>query len=134
MDPKKEKPLFQKGIWIKEQQGVLTMGSLDRQDKDVMVVSEALRDRLHAFESDMVDALYGDNRQPFAPGVLDMNILFDKLKNAFTGVQLELSFENSDGKPFPCAFDPVYTMLEHLVASSTASGQSPIVHIHATIV
>lgn len=134
MDHKKEKPLFEKGIWIKEQQGVLTMGSLDRQNKNVMVVSDELRDKMHAFETDMVDALYGDNRQPFFPDVLDMEILFDKLKKAFKTVQLDTAFENSDGNPFKCLFDPVYTLMEHLVISSTSGGKSPNVQINATIV
>ena len=128
------KVLFKKGIWIKEQQGVLTMGSLDRLNKDVMVVSDDLKDTLHAFESDMVDALYGEGRQPFSPGILDMDILFDKLKKAFQNVQLDLSFENSDSKPFKCPFDPVYALIEHLVISSTSGGKSPNVQINATVV
>ena len=134
MDTEKKTPIFQKGIWIKEQQGVLTMGSLDRKNKDVMVVSDELKSKLHDFETDMVDALYGGDRQPFSPGILDMDNLFKKLRKQFTATRLELSFENSDNKPFKCQFDPVYTLIENLVLSSTTGGQTPVVDIKATIV
>jgi len=134
MDPKKDKPIFQKGIWIKEQQGVLTMGSLDRNNKDVMVVSDELRSKLQAFETEMVDALYGESGRPFTPGILDMENLFKKLRGQFNTTQLELSFENSDQKPFKCQFDPVYTLIENLVLSSISDGQNPVVNIKATIV
>ncbi len=130
----KEKPLFQKGIWIKEQQGVLTMGTLDRKNQDVMVVSDELKSKLHAFETDMMDALYGEGGRPFIPGILDMENLFKKLREQFNTTQLKLAFENSDNAPFKCPFDPVYTLIENLVLSSTATGQNPVVTIKATIV
>lgn len=129
-----EKPLFQKGIWIKEQQGLLTMGSLDRGNKDVMVVSDALQSKLQTFESEMLDALYGESTTPFIPGVLELDTVFKKLKKEFNKAQLEISFENSDKKPFKCQFDPVYTLIRNLVLSSTSGKKPPVVIIKATIV
>ncbi len=58
MGPKKETEIFKKGIWIKEQQGILTVGSLDKRNTDIMVVSDELSTRLHTFESDIIEALY----------------------------------------------------------------------------
>lgn len=82
MGPEKETEIFKKGIWIKEQQGVLTVGSLDKKNTDVMVVSDELSTRLQAFESDMIEALYSETREKFRPGILDIEHLFRQLKKA----------------------------------------------------
>ncbi|NDY72441.1 hypothetical protein DO021_12280 [Desulfobacter hydrogenophilus] len=62
MGSKKETKIFKKGIWIIEQQGVLTVGSLDEKNADIMVVPDELRAKLQTLESDMIEALYGENR------------------------------------------------------------------------
>lgn len=41
--------LFKKGIWIKEQQGSLTMGSLEDDTQPVMKVPDDLCERIYAF-------------------------------------------------------------------------------------
>lgn len=65
--------LLKKGVWIKEQQGSLTIGSLDETGKNVMVIPDALSSQLFAFEDDMIEALYGENRQVFDPFEMDMD-------------------------------------------------------------
>ncbi|MFH2061026.1 MAG: hypothetical protein ABIJ59_19315 [Pseudomonadota bacterium] len=39
---------FKKGIWIKEQQGNLTIGSLDKNDTSVKIISDDLKKTLNA--------------------------------------------------------------------------------------
>jgi len=65
MEKIKNNALLKKGIWIKEQQGNLTIGSLDETDKSVVVIPDELSSKLLAFENDMIDALYGEDRLVF---------------------------------------------------------------------
>ncbi|WP_319574755.1 hypothetical protein [uncultured Desulfobacter sp.] len=134
MGREKETEIFKKGIWIKEQQGVLTVGSLDKKNTDVMVVPDELRTRLHAFESDMVEALYGESREKFQPGIRDIEHLFRQLKKRFKDVQLNLSFDKSDEKPFICNFDRVFSLCEKLILSSISGNSNPIIDIKAALV
>ena len=129
-----KKEIFKKGIWLKEQQGVLTMGSLDKKNTDVMVISEELTATLHAFESDLIEALYGEDRQTFRPGVLDIEHLFRQLKKRFEDVPLNLSFDESGEQPFICKFDLVFSLLEKLVLSSIAGGSNPLIYLSASLV
>jgi hypothetical protein len=130
---KDENPVFKKGIWIREQQGQLTMGSLDKNDNSVMVLSDELAAKLHTVESDMMDALFGDNRTPFRPGVLDMDAVFAKLKKTFKTIELKLSFADPHQRQLLCAFDPVFTLMENLVASSLSTSLSPVININASV-
>lgn len=130
----KKTEIFKNGIWLKEQQGVLTVGSLDKNNTDVMVLSEEITAKLHAFEEDMIEALYGENRESFRPGVLDIQHLFKQLKQRFGDVQMNLSFDKSDERPFVCDFDPVFSLLEKLILSSTYNGSNPVIHISASLV
>ncbi len=134
MDPKQKKPLFEKGIWIKEQHGVLTMGSLDKRNKEVMVIPDALCEKIQAVETEMIEAIYGESREMFQPEILDMALLFKKLGAKYGDVTFEISFKDSDGGPFRCGFNPVFTMLEKLVESSVSGTGAPLIHIKASIV
>ena len=134
MGPEKETEIFKKGIWIKEQQGVLTVGSLDKKNTDVMVVSDELSARLKSFESDMVEALYGGSREKFRPGIRDIEHLFRQLKERFEDVQLNLSFDKSDQNPFVCNFDRVFSLCEKLILSSISGNSNPIIYINASLV
>ena len=134
MGTKKETEIFKKGIWIKEQQGVLTVGSLDKGNTDVMVVSDELSARLQIVGSDMVEALYGKNRKKFRPGVLDIDDLFRQLEKRFGDVRLHLSFDKSDENPFVCNSDLIFSLFEELVLSSISGNSNPAIYINASLV
>lgn len=134
MGTKKETEIFKKGIWIKEQQGVLTVGSLDKSNTEVMVVSDELSARLHTFGSDMLETLYGENREKFRPGVLDIDHLFRRLEKRFGDVRLHLSFDKSDENPFVCNFDLIFSLFEKLVLSSISGNSNPVIYINASLV
>nr|WP_320013668.1 hypothetical protein [uncultured Desulfobacter sp.] len=134
MGLEKETEIFKKGIWIKEQQGVLTVGSLDKKNTDVMVVPDELSTRLKSFESDMMEALYGESREKLQPGILDIEHLFRQLKKRFKDVQLNLSFDKSDENPFVCNFDRVFSLCEKLILSSISGNSNPIIYIKASLV
>ncbi|WP_321494294.1 hypothetical protein [uncultured Desulfobacter sp.] len=126
--------IFKKGIWLKEQQGVLTVGSMDKKSTDIMVVPDELRSRLDAFESDMMEALYGEDRETFQPGILDIELLFRQIKKRFGDVQLNVSFDKSDEHPFVCDFDTIFSLLEKLVLSSISGSSNPVIYISASLV
>lgn len=65
MEKIKNNALLKNGIWIKEQQGNLTIGSLDETDKRVVVIPDELGSTLLAVENDMIEALYGEDRLLF---------------------------------------------------------------------
>ena len=134
MNPKQKTPLFEKGFWVKEQQGVLTMGSLDKSNKETMVIPDALCERIQAVENEMMDALYGESREMFQPEILDMDLLFKKLGEKFEGIQFEISFKDSDNKPFKGRFNPMFSLLRALVESSASGTNVPVIHIKASIV
>jgi len=134
MGSKKETEIFKKGIWIKKEQGVLTVGSLDEENTDVMVLSDELSAKLQAFESDMIEALYGEARETFQPGILDIEHLFKQLERRFGDVRLNLSFDKSDENPFVCNFDPVFSLFEELILSSISGNSNPGIYINASLV
>lgn len=133
MGPEKEKKLFKKGIWIKEQQGILTMGSLDRNSKDIMVIPDELSSKLLKIEFDMVEALYGENKKAFQPETFNIEILFDKLKDQFKEVDLKISFKNPDNVLLKSDFNSVFSLFKKLIISSTLHDRSPSVYIKASI-
>jgi len=130
--------LFKKGIWIKEQQGSLTMGSLADDTQPVMKVPDDLCERIYAFESEMMDALYGEKRQEFDPDRIDMEKLLARIEKQFAGSRLRVSFSAPPGTVFKSDYDTIFTLLEKLVESSLktdASGNraDPLIYINASI-
>ena len=134
MGSKKGTEIFKKGIWMKEQQGVLTVGSLDEKNTDVMVVPDELSAKLQAFESAMMDALYGETRETFQPGILAIENLFKQLEKRFGDLRLHLSFDKSDENPFRCNYDSVFSLFEKLILSSISGNANPVIYINASLV
>ncbi|MCG8552066.1 MAG: hypothetical protein MI799_16825 [Desulfobacterales bacterium] len=134
MGTKKENEIFKKGIWIKEQQGVLTVGSLDKKNTDIMIVPDELGAKLQNFESDMIEALYGESRESFQPDILDIEHLLKQLEKRFKDERLHLSFDKSDDNPFICDFDPIFSLFEKLIQSSIADNSKPLIYINASLI
>jgi len=135
MDKFRKDPIFKKGIWIKEQQGVLTIGSLDAQDKETMVIPDELSSRMFAFEEEFLDALYGENTKAFNPEIVDMEKLLSKIKNRFTDKEIRIAFSNPKKEEFRGDYDEILALLEKLVLSSSPIGneQDTLVYINASI-
>jgi len=134
MGPKKDAEIFKKGIWIKEQQGVLTVGSLDKKNTEAMVVSKELSARLHTFESDMIETLYGESREAFQPGILDIKHLFGQLEKRFKDIRLHTAFDKSDESPFICSFDQIFSLCEKLILSSISGNSNPAIYLNASLI
>jgi len=121
MDKPTKDPIFKKGIWIKEQQGVLTIGSLDDERKETMVIPDELSSKIFAFEEEVLDALYGDDSQTFNPEIVDIEKLLSKIKDKFTGKEIRIAFSNPQKEEFRGDHEELSSLLEKLVLSSLPS-------------
>ena len=135
MDKSEKDPIFKKGIWIKEQQGVLTIGSLDEKDKETMVIPDELSSKMFAFEEDVLDALYGDNSQTFNPEIIDMENLLSKIKDRFLDKEIRIAFSNPQKEKFKGDHDEIFTLMEKLVLSSSPleKDEKNLIYINASI-
>jgi len=135
MEKAEKTPLFKKGIWIKEQQGTLIMGSLDRKGKDVMVVPDNLCAKIMEFESDMMEALYGADRKPFDPARIDIEKLFNALEKQYRQCRLKIMV--SGDRMFTADYDEIYGIMAKFIESSipdSASGSRyPVININASV-
>ncbi len=135
MDKSINDPIFKKGVWIKEQQGVLTIGSLDVQEKETMVIPDELSSKMFAFEEEVLDALYGENTKTFNPEIVDMEKLLSKIKNRFTDKEIRIAFSNPQKEKFKGDHDEILALLEKLVLSSSPPGkdEKTLMYINASI-
>jgi len=128
---------FKTGIWIKEQQGNLTIGSLDENDKNIKVIPDGLSKTLQEFEKDMIDALYGESSIPYIPGSIDVKKLFSKIETAFHDKRIRLSVSGTENNIFKGEFDKIFTLLERFVLSSldetSNASDPPTIYINASL-
>lgn len=124
MNKQSDQPLFKKGIWIKEQQGSLTMGTLN-DDSETMIIPEALGSKIIEFENDMIEALYGERRMPFNAAEIDMKKVFSRLKKDFKYANLRISLPESGGNQFKGDFDEIYNLLQKIVSSALPETPKP---------
>jgi hypothetical protein len=135
MDKPTKDPIFKKGIWIKEQQGVLTIGSLDQEKKETMVIPDTLSSKIFAFEQEVLDALYGNDSQPFNPEIVDIEKLLAKIKSKFKNKNIRIAFSNPQREEFRGDHDEIFSLLEKLVLSSLPAETEapPLIYINASI-
>ncbi len=135
MEKSTKDPIFKKGIWIKEQQGVLTIGSLDKQEKEIMMIPEELSSKIFAFEEEVLDAMYGENMKTFNPEVIDMEKLLSNIKNKFSDKQIRIAFSNPQNETFRGEYDEIFTFMEKLVLSSSSreKDDETLIYINASM-
>ncbi len=125
------------GIWIKEQQGRLTIGSLDKNNPGVMVIPDDLSSKIFEFEKDMIEALYGENRIEFNPLLLNIEKLLSNLKKQFKKHDLRISFSGAAGNDFKGNYNEIYNLIEKLIQSSISplseTGNPPLIYINVSV-
>lgn len=138
MEKGKKGSFFKSGIWIKEQQGRLTMGSLNKNDTEVKVIPPGLQNVLNDMETDMIEALYGDNAVAFQPEVVELKALLDNLEMQFNEYPLKVSFANDKNNQFKGDYNEIYKILERFVLGSLSkvSGQAdpPVIYVNASLI
>ena len=130
----KQETLFKQGIWIKEQQGTLTMGPIGGRDDETTIVPDDLCSRIFQFEQEMIDALYSHNRILFRPDIINIEKLLFDIKARFNDLELRLSFSNPENQDFKGNYDELFHLIERLVLSSSSNGKKPLIHINASMV
>lgn len=137
MGKAQKKPLFIKGVWIKEQQGRLTIGSLDETDKSVMVIPDKLSSTILEFENDMIEALYGENREAFNPAVIDIEKLLTHIGEKYKKNNLRISFSGTKDNVFKGDYNSILNLIEKFVLSSlpdnSQTDQIPLIYINASV-
>lgn len=133
----KKDRLFKTGIWIKEQQGQLTIGTLDKNNPEVMVIPNELSQKIFEFEKDMIEALYGENRASFLPDVINVEKLLDSLKKKFNDHELRISYSGAAGNSFKGSYNEIYRIIERFIQSSLSPSPEPreplIIYINASV-
>lgn len=137
MEKNKKPPLFKKGIWIKEQQGQLTMGSMEDNDSMPVVIPDDLHSRISEFENDMIEALYGDKKTPFNPESIDIEKILADIKKKFETLHLRISFSASPGYTFKGDYYEIFNIFENLIQSSLSgtleNHTAPVIYINASV-
>ena len=138
MPEKKGSPLIEKGIWIQEQNGVLTMGTLDRENGEEVVLPEKLSETIFALEDEMMEALYGESAVSFDPETIDIQLLFDKLVHGFTAEDIRISAHCPDESRFSGNWNELYDLMcafvRHSIAYESPQVSPKTIHMNASVV
>lgn len=130
--------LFKKGIWIKDQNGSLTIGSLDKTDTSVKIIPDNLRRTLVEFETDMIEALYGEHSKPFIPEVIDLNNLLKNLKEQYQTLNIKVALAGTQNNIFKGDYEKIYAIVENLIQSSIAGlskdDELPLIYVNVSLV
>ncbi len=129
-------PLLKGGVWIKEQQGCLTMGSLNETESEAIIIPDELSIQIAQFEDAMIEALYGEDKKIFNPETVDIEKLLSQIKNKFKHNKLSIYFDGSTEKPFKGSYDDLFGIMEKFVMSSLpddASREAPLIYIRASV-
>lgn len=137
MGKNKKDSLFKNGVWIKEQQGVLTIGTLDTKNKDIMVVPDSLTSKIVEFENDMIEAIYGGGKIAFIPDVVNVGKLLSNIEKQFQTKDLRISFSATKDDIFKGDYNEIYHLVEKFVTSSLSDSdteeKSPLIYINVSI-
>lgn len=133
----KKNTVLKTGIWIKEQQGQLTIGSLDKNSPEVMIVPDQLSLKIFEFEKDMLEALYGDSRIAFNPSCIDIEKLLSNLKKQFKKYDIRISFSGTTENVFNGNYNEIYGLIEKFIQNSlnpiSKTDTPPLIYINASV-
>lgn len=138
MPEKYGKSLIEKGIWIKEQNGVITMGTLQLKNEEQVVLPRKLADTILALESEMIEALYGKAAAPFHPDKIDIKLLLDKVIQRFNAEDLRITAHCTDDSIFSGnwneLFDVISSLVRHSIEFELKDVSHKSIHMNASVV
>eukprot|EP00767_Chilomastix_cuspidata_P008303 gnl/Chilomastix_cuspidata/9481.p1 GENE.gnl/Chilomastix_cuspidata/9481~~gnl/Chilomastix_cuspidata/9481.p1 ORF type:complete len:198 (+),score=19.15 gnl/Chilomastix_cuspidata/9481:28-594(+) len=133
MSDKKNNDLLKNGVWIKEQNGVLTMGSLDDDDHAV-VLSREFSDNLFKMEDEMMSALYGPAAEKFYSENINIKRLIEKAVSDIDDKDIKISVHCDDKTSISVSYDDIYDVISGLLNNSIKSADSEKnVYINASV-
>ncbi len=116
MTKSRKDTIFKTGIWIKEQQGRLTIGSLDENEPDVMVVPDHLCAEIFRSEQAIMEALYGD-QVLFDPAELNVEKLLADIRKEYEKYDIRVFFAGKNNV-FKGSYQVIHDLVEKLIQSS----------------
>lgn len=138
MNDNQKGSFYKHGIWIKEQQGHLTIGSLNKNDNEVKIIPDHIKQTIQDMEADMIEALYGEESVSYESETIYFDNLFKELENKFKDHQIRISFSGDQQNVFKGDFQILLTIFEKMIQSSLIDGDqnpaNPIIYINASLI
>ena len=138
MSDNERQPLIEKGIWIQEQNGVLTMGTLAQESSEKVVLPDKLADTIFALEDEMMDALYGKSAVAFDPHTIDVKLLLEKLAHSFGEKDVTIVSHCPYGCSFEGKWDELFDLFSEFIHHSIEYELKDVahksIHIYASVV
>ncbi|MDY0360356.1 MAG: hypothetical protein RBR08_02770 [Desulforegulaceae bacterium] len=128
-----EKRILKNGIWIKEQNGLLTMGLLDKKDFQVEI-GEKTSLQLFALELEMQEALFGGNAVKFNPENVNFERLVRSLIRDLKLGENEISAHFSGLTIIKADYDLIYNAFKLLFEASVRGKKENKIYINASVV
>lgn len=137
MPDKKDDTIFKKGIWIKEDKGLLIMGSLDEQNDISVVLSKNFSKVIFDLENELQEALYGEKSAKFNPKNVNIKNLFEAVADEINNDIIKSTVHCSDNSEIKGDYKGLYRLLSGLVKNSMdyelESVEEPFIYINASV-
>ncbi|MDY0131673.1 MAG: hypothetical protein RBR53_03300 [Desulforegulaceae bacterium] len=126
------KKILKNGIWIKEQNGILTMGLVDDDEFEVEI-GEKTSLQLFALELELQDALYGKNRIKFNPTNVNFEKLIQSLVKEPDFKDKEISAHFAGKVVIKADYDLLFEVFKSLLQKSFNGEGNGKVYINASV-
>lgn len=127
-----EKRVLKNGIWIKEQNGLLTMGLIGNDDFEVEI-GEKTSLQLFALELELQEALYGENSIKFNP----KNVNFEKLVQSIlrdTGLSdSDIATHFTGDAVIKGDYDMIFDVFKAMIQKSSGNNGGEKIYINASV-
>lgn len=136
MKEKKWGSVFETGVWIKEQNGVLTMGKIGDDEFQIELGNE-LAATISALEDQVEEALYGTEPVKFDPEKVDFKTVLNKINESFKNTDLVLTGHCAEGSVLKSDYNDIYSLIYGLAENSllhTGAEKKPSAYISASVV
>jgi|GEM_PF-5452153 len=136
MKEKKWSSVFETGVWIKEQNGVLTMGKIGDDELQIELGNE-LAETISSLEDQVEEALYGNDSMKFDPEKVDFNTVLNKINESFKDTDLVFTGHCAQGSVLKSDYNDIYSLIYGLAENSmlhTGEEKKPAVYISASVV
>jgi hypothetical protein len=126
-----EKKILKNGIWIKEQNGILTMGLLD--DDFEVEIGEKTSLQLFALELELQEALFGDNITKFNPEVVNFEKLVQSVRRELKLTDNDIYAHFSGPTTLKADFKLIFDVFKSLIQKSLKSDNKEKIYINASV-
>ena len=126
-----EKKILKNGIWIKEQNGILTMGLLD--DDFEVEIGEKTSLQLFALELELQEALFGDNITKFNPEVVNFEKLVQSIRRELKLTDNDIYAHFTGPTTLRADFEIIFEIFKSFIQKSLKSENKEKIYINASV-